>query len=827
MLSIACFIINLHDNNLDLNRKILFTIFIFFNLLMTSQEIEKAIDSKNKTLTLMDAFIKSTYEGNTITDFSDSDIDTKKVGKYTLILKILKHKNFKENRQYLIDQLFSNDTIIFDKKSRKFKDTPANNIIKKVVKNRKNYFKKTNFYSADYYSKYLYKIKNAPKKIIGIELGDLGGGLDKTRSGIIYLSETFSEFIKKKKQFKEEIKAVKINGIDNKIGYNRASNNNFNFYKNSITIGDKIISPIAKSSLIYYKYKLEETFNKDSFTIFKIKVIPRRKTSNVFNGYIYIIKDLWQIYKVDLYVKGRQIQQPNIDFIKINQEYSLNKKENLWLLKNQTTTFKISQFNVNLNGYMVSEFSNYNFNKKSLKKQLNKKILFVANDATNKNESYWNKKRPTPLSKAEVHEYNYKNKIYLKRTSKQYFDSINRKQNKFYTSDLIFDYNHRNLNKKNRFKIVFPLNTMFNTIQGWHTRTSFSYFKDRKHQNYSLNTEIDYGFSDQQIRAVGSFNYRFNDKVNSILKFKTGKQLTEFNYPYSTAPIFNTFSNLIFKKNDAKFYDRYFAEISYHQELINGLFISSKISYENRKPVYNTTNYVLLNWKNKVYSSNNPLELNNYNTPIIDKHKLYKFKINATIKFGQKFLLLPNKKVNLSTNYPKLNLGYSKGFTFKNKNHNYDFIEARIFQHFNISNKGMFSYNIKGGEFIYKNNLSFIDYKHFDITQVHVSYVKDYTNHFAILPTYAFSTNNKFTEFHLEHDFNGYIFKKIPFINKLQYKLIIGANTLFTSNNKPYSEINIGLNNLGFGKYRFLRVDYVRSFFNGKSVGSFIFGLSL
>jgi len=71
------------------------------------------------------------------------------------------------------------------------------------------------------------------------------------------------------------------------------------------------------------------------------------------------------------------------------------------------------------------------------------------------------------------------------------------------------------------------------------------------------------------------------------------------------------------------------------------------------------------------------------------------------------------------------------------------------------------------------------------------------------------------------------LLQKIPYINKLQFKLIIGANTLFTHNNKPYSELNIGINNVGFGKYRFLRIDYVRNFFNGKSNGSIVVRLSL
>ena len=807
-------------------RRYIFLIAIFFNNSFQAQEIEKATDSKNTPLTLINAFVNSTYKGNAITDFSSYGIDTKKVGKYSVILKILKHKNFKENRDYFLNNKL-NDTIIFNKSTRKFKGTPAKNIIKKVIKNRKKNQRRISSYSVNFYSKNTYHIQNAPKGIMGIDLGDFGGSLDSTRSGTIYLSETLSKISKKKKQFKEHVLAVKVNGLDTEIGFNRGVNTNFNFYNNQVTLGDKIVSPIAKLAFKYYKYKLVKTFKEKDFTIYKIKVIPKRKIGNVFNGYIYIVANYWQLYAIDLYVKGKQIQQPVIDYIKIKQLFSFNKTENSWILKEQESSFKFDEFDIHLKGKLRASYANYNFNPKNLKNQQNKNLFSIADNFESKSDLFWKESRAFPLKKQEKLEYKKKVKIHKKRTSKPYLDSVNKIQNKFKFSDILFDYNYRNLYKNSRFKISFPINTMYNTVQGWHSKTAISYFKDKKHQNYSIKAAFDYGFSDKQFRATGHFNYRFNDKVNSILKFNFGRQLTEFNAPYSTAPIFNTLSSLFFERNDSKFYDRNFAEINYHQELLNGLYLTTNISYEDRKPVFNRDSFTLFNWKDVSYSSNNPLHPSDFDHAVIEEQKIFRFSTNATILFGQKYLLMPYKKVNLPTHYPKLSITYTKGFLANKKKQNYDFIEARVFQNFNISNKGLFSYNIKGGDFINKKELSFIDYKHFDITQVHVSIVKEYSNYFALLEPYAFSTKNKYAELHIEHHFNGYVLRKIPLINKLQFKLIVGANTLFTKEHKPYSEINIGLNNVGFGKYRFLRIDYVRAFIGGKSTGSFIFGLSL
>jgi hypothetical protein len=77
----------------------------------------------------------------------------------------------------------------------------------------------------------------------------------------------------------------------------------------------------------------------------------------------------------------------------------------------------------------------------------------------------------------------------------------------------------------------------------------------------------------------------------------------------------------------------------------------------------------------------------------------------------------------------------------------------------------------------------------------------------------------------LEHDFRGWILGKIPGINKLNFNLVAGAHILSIEKNKPYTEFSIGIDNLGFGKYRLLRLDYVRSYYNGGSDGAFIFGL--
>ena len=138
---------------------------------------------------------------------------------------------------------------------------------------------------------------------------------------------------------------------------------------------------------------------------------------------------------------------------------------------------------------------------------------------------------------------------------------------------------------------------------------------------------------------------------------------------------------------------------------------------------------------------------------------------------------------------------------------------------------GDLSYNLKGGTFFDADGISFVDYQHFNGNQTRVGTSFRYTDVFNLLPYYQLSTNKSYFEGHVEHNFKGWIFGKIPGLNQLNFNLVAGAHFLGTEGNNPYTEISIGLDNLGWGKFRFLRLDYVHSYFNGESKGAFVFGL--
>lgn len=261
-----------------------------------------------------------------------------------------------------------------------------------------------------------------------------------------------------------------------------------------------------------------------------------------------------------------------------------------------------------------------------------------------------------------------------------------------------------------------------------------------------------------------------------------------------------------------KIYEKEFAKVSYSEEIKNGVYFSSSLEYANRKPLFNTTNYSFARQsKNDPYTSNDPLDPTNFTNPSFTKHNIVIFNVGATFVFNQKYLSYPNIKENIGNDkYPSFSVNYRKSFGASNSELNSNLFTANLRQDVNAGNYGDFSYNIKGGVFLKKKNIAFMDKLQVNGNQL--TFVMDNElNSFGLLDYYQFYTNDKYAEAHVEHNFKGAVLGKIPLINKLNFHLVGGAKTLLMADKNAYTEYSVGLDNIGFGKWRFLRVDYVRS----------------
>ncbi|MES2748356.1 MAG: DUF5686 and carboxypeptidase regulatory-like domain-containing protein [Bacteroidota bacterium] len=810
-------------------------LFLLLSISLFAQIKGSIKDDKGNPIAFANIYVKDTYISTTSNDQGKFELNVKKAGNYTILFQYLGYKTHKEVMNIetfpqTIDVTLVEENIELNEVLISKKDNPANDIIRKAIANRKENSKKTGKYSADFYSRGIFRVKELPKQILGQKIDMFDDIIDSTRSGILYLSETVSRIdFQKPDQMKETIIASKVSGNDSGFSFNNAASANFDFYDNYVDFNVNVVSPIAEGAFNYYKYKFEGSFaDENNQIINKIKVTPKRTNEPVMEGFIYIVDDSWAIYAVDLSIKGNQMQTPALNTLNLKQNFSYNTINKMWIKNTQTIDFEAGILSLKMNGRFTYVFSNFEFPEKFDKKTFTNEVLKYEESANKKDDAFWNNIRPVPLTAEETTDYLKKDVLQTKKKSQQYLDSIDTKRNKFSISNIIFGHTHSNSFKKWSLNYDGPIrNTSFNTVQGWKTQVGFSYLKrDEDKRTYtSIGTRFDYGFSENKLRATASYSRKFNNLNNSTLSIFGGSSVNQFNASNPISDIINSTATLFFKNNFMKLYEKNYAAINFGREVINGFNLNANFEYSERKPLKNTAFHSAIS-TDDIYTSNNPLLPFDFETPAFEKHNLAKGALLARINFGQQYWTRPDGKFNLRNgDYPTIYLGYEKAFASNDKKYEYDLFSARVTYDLTLGNKGILEMNVKGGKFNNAENISFVDYKHFNGNQTHFSGGGNYTNVFNNLPYYSASTNDSYFETHMEHNDKGYFMNKIPLLNKLQSQLVLGFHNLAIPDRKPYQEFTIGLDNLGFGKLKFLRVDYVRSYQDGYQGDAVVFGL--
>ncbi|WP_310595576.1 DUF5686 family protein [Flavobacterium sp.] len=810
---------------------------------MSFSQIKGTIsDEKGNSIPYAIVFEENTYNSTTANEKGVYELNVKKTDNHTLIFKSLGYKTKKEKITttefpYTLNAVLAEENLALNEVVINTKVNPALAIIKKAIASKKENAEKTNRFTADFYSRGIFKIKNLPKKIMGMKVDmedKMLSYLDSTGSGIIYLSETVSKIsFEKPDHFKEKIIASKIAGDNKGYSYNTALSSNYSFYNNVVKIGTNLISPIANNAFNYYKYQLEGSFfDENNHQINKIKVTPKRDKDPVFEGYIYIVDDSWAIYAIDLTIKGYRMNNEFTEFFQLKQNFDYNSINKIWAKSNQSITLVAGAFGIQFTANFNHVFSNYNFLDSFDKNTFTNEILSIETTANKKENQFWNTIRPIPLTTEEVLDYSKKDSIETVRESKKYLDSIDEKKNKFHLMNVINGYTYKNSYQKYSFHyngLVDLSSLNFNTVQGISLSSGFSFsnWNDDLGKKTNIKTTFNYGFSDERLRVSAEYKHQFNNQNYAKLAIFGGTKVSQFNANEPIKGFINDISATFFKDNYMKLYNKEFFGVQYSQNIANGVNLEGKVDYSQRKPLFNTSNYTFLK-NDKSYTSNNPQAPDDYINPGFETHHLTTFNLNATINFGNKFITRPDGKYNIKNKkYPSLFLNYEKGFAANEKKYEFDKVEAKISYNMLLKNKGELAVNFNVGKFFNAENIAFIDYKHFNGNQTHIELSEKYLDAFLLMPYYSNSTNTSYFQLHSEYNDNGFIMNKIPLLNKLKSQLVMGYHALGVPNKKPYNEFNIGLDRLGFGKFKIFRIDYVRTYENGIKTNGLVFGLKL
>mgnify|MGYP003335814524 CR=1 FL=1 len=786
----------------------------------------KITNTQNEPLAFAGVYAEGTTVGTTSNLEGIYRLELK-AGKYKLIFRYVGYKTLEKQIEVGADNI----TLDVQLEQQKYElkevtvsagaEDPAYAIMRKAIRMRKHYLTEVEEYTTDVYMKGMQKVTSYPKKFFGQDI-DLGPYMD-TATGIIYLSESVSRLaFRQPRSHREEMISSKVSGDSKGFSFNPVSLLLFNFYENNIDFTQRgLVSPLAATAMLYYHYRLEGTFMENGILINKIEVIPIRKYDPVFRGYIYIMDDSWRIHSADLMVT-KDAQLEFIDSLQVKQVYF--PVDNVWMMQSSRFSFVFNILGFKGNGYFLGINSDVNIHPNLPPDYFGNEVMKVNADANKKDSTYWNTFRPVPLTKEESTDYYRRDSSETIRNSKPYLDSIDRKENQITLNKILLTgYTYRKSFEKKSFSISsLTENIQFNTVEGWNASVHAGYETEPEdRRSLTLDGDIRYGLSNRHLNGFLSASKRYNPIKHAHWTLKGGTDVVQFNPEKPIGSFLNTLYTLFNEENYMKVYEKHFAALSHSSELFNGMLLQVEAEYADRLPLVNTTYYTFNNIRDRIYTSNNP------QNPFDDDAAFHRnqsmtVSANLRIRFAQKYVTRPYEKINTESKYPMLHFNYKKSLPhIFGSDCDYDFASAGISDEKSFRLAGTLSYRIEAGKFLKRTKLGFMDYKHFNGNRLLFSTISNES--FYLLDYYAASSKSPFAEAHVEHNFGGLIFNKIPLLRKLKLSEIGQLNLISVQGSIPYYEIAAGIEKLGV-----FRASYAFSF-NGHapSVSGLVIGIRI
>ena len=751
-------------------------------------------------------------------------------------------------------------------------EDPAYRIMRLARSRRKFYQNQVREFSCKVYVKGVNQVKNLPKRILGRSL-DISG-LDETRSGIVYLSESLSEFhFKATDKTKERVIASKVSGNSQGFTWNNATSIDFNFYDRTYDLeglSDRdLISPLSPSANLYYRYIYRGFYVEDSIIVNKIELQPKVTGVPLFEGHIFIQENTWRIHGADIFMT----KEAGIDFVdtvRMKVDF-FPITDDLWMKSNLSFdfAFNVKLFKVSGWGSFSSVFSDYSIRSyvrdttlidryakveepgdeadEKTEKQLASSetaavggdatkfdfndwdrgpILKVESEANEKDDSFWDEVRTVPLTALERKDYVLKDSIEVVKESPAYKDSIDRKNNKFAVRNLLYGYKYRNSTKNFSVDFQSPFTAVhYNTVEGYliDYKIEFSKSNRDKGTNFSAAWVNRYGFYSKKYYSKARVFYRFNRTNRMSIRAEGGHYVEQFNGG-AVGNVVNSLYSILLEENYMKLQQHSYGEVSWGVEAFNGFRLNLKGYFGQRRSLENAPNLdgTFADYKEKYFSLNEPgNESNRFNDAVFGDNNALVLTVGFTYRPGMKYMERPNGKINLGTKWPEFGFNYEKGLGgFGKLDANYDLLKLRISDDHSFGMVGRFEWEASAGWFPNNKFVPFMNWTHFNTSRVHIT--SSGVGRFMALPYYSASTNQYYVQVHAEQHFNGFILNKIPLLKKLKWQVVGGVHYLYEPTFGNYWEVTAGVENI----FQIIRVDFVAPF-RERDVQQFAFRFQL
>lgn len=323
----------------------------------------------------------------------------------------------------LIEEAAALSEVVVYRGKQSKKDNPAIDILKKIWKNRRqNGTEEFQQYSYDKYEKLEFDLNTIDSALIksrvfkGMEF--IFDQTDTSRvTGNTYLpifiNESYSRVYGDNilKDEKEILKGNKNSGFDNNntlIAFLKDLYSEYDVYDNYLKFFDKAFtSPLSRTGIDVYNYILLDSAYRDNKWCYNIVYYPRRKNELTFKGDFWVNDSTWAIKEINLQAS----KSANLNWVRkvyIEQKFDVLNDSTFLVTKD----YFMSDFSLGKNekakgvyGKRTTLYDDYVFNIPRDKKFYNKQVDPYKFEVYNRSEDFWKENRLEKLNKDEIGVY--------------------------------------------------------------------------------------------------------------------------------------------------------------------------------------------------------------------------------------------------------------------------------------------------------------------------------------------------------------------------------------------------------------------------------------
>lgn len=388
-------------------------------------------DANNDPVAFANVIFKGSSEG-TITDengrfYIESDetwqaIIISFIGYETIELPLEKRVNL-DLKLILNESAAQLDEVVLITGKQSKKNNPAINILRKIWANkRENGLKRFKQFEYDKYEKVEFDINTIDSALIksklfrGMEF--VFNQVDTSRvTGKTYLPMFINEAVSRVygdntiSKVKEVLKGNKNSGFnDNQVIIDFVDDlySDYNVYDNYLKFFDKsFLSPLSRTGIQTYNYVLSDSTFIDNKWCYNIIYYPRRKNELTFKGDFWVADTTFAIKEINLQAS----KSANINWVKeiyIEQEFEVL-NDSLFLVKRDYMmsdfAFSKKEKSRGVYGKRTTLYNNYQFDVPKDKKFYDEEVYYYDKDVYDRDDSFWDENRLEKLNKDEVGVY--------------------------------------------------------------------------------------------------------------------------------------------------------------------------------------------------------------------------------------------------------------------------------------------------------------------------------------------------------------------------------------------------------------------------------------